>query len=106
MSCSTSRMPMPSSAMTPRRMAAKSSVSLTSSPEDGSRRRRHEPGAGAEGRGLAGAVGADQPGDRPTPGDEADVVDGDETAEADGDPLHLQVGAGTGDGRARGVVEG
>src|SRR5262245_3288858 len=51
-----------------------------------------ETGDAIEHRGLAGAVWSDQRGDLATLGDERQVIDGDETAEAHGEMLDVQHG--------------
>ena len=66
--------------------------------------RLDEAGDGVEGRGLAGAVGADERENLPAPHLEGDAVDGGQPAEADGEPLHGQLGAGTGAHRAASAV--
>ena len=57
-------------------------------------RRLDVAGDGIEGGGLAGAVGADEGEHLAAPHLEGDAVDGGQPAEADGEPLHDQLGAG------------
>ena len=51
---------------------------------------RREPGDGVDGRGLAGAVGPDQPGDLARPHGQRQVVDRGDAAVAHGEVVHLE----------------
>ena len=64
-----------------------------------------QPADDVEQRGLAGAVGTDQPGDRPRLHGEADIAEGGDPAEPDGDLRHGQDGAVAG-GCCHGTVCG
>ena len=76
----------------PRRARLNGASSVTSRPSSATRRRRGgwSPQIDVEQRRLAGAVRADEAGDRPGLGGEVDVVEGEAAAEADADTGDLE----------------